>query len=132
MKTEDPDFGLMEFHVGVWEADIAWNFPPFDTAQLHLLADFSGPTNLQRQLMRELKQKFTSLWPKIADAIVECDEEIATLPELDERVSPSLRISIRDNSYKVRLTGWVPMETRCHSFVVTLRDWEILEIHSNS
>ena len=58
---DDPEFGQMNYYVDAWDADIGFDSHPIESAHIHLWADESGPTQLQREILRDLRVRHVQL-----------------------------------------------------------------------
>jgi len=125
---DDPDFGKMKYYIDAWDADIPFNSPPLETAHIHLWAGKSGPTDVQRHLLRELMRRHATLWPTIRTALGRCYGQIDTVEELDRRINQKIGIDLTADPESVKIQYKVAGELEDRAFSVTLRNWEITEI----
>src|ERR1051325_10634014 len=70
--VEDPDFGQMAYYIDSWDADIAFDSYPLRSAHLHLRAGETGPSQVQRDLIRDLRVRHAQLWSALCSALVRC------------------------------------------------------------
>jgi len=126
----DPDYGQMSYYVNSWDADIAFDNYPFKSAHIHLRAGESGPSQLQRSLIRELCIRHDQLWPAVCSALVRCHPEIDTTEELTRRIVPHVNIDMTDESEDIELSYTVEGDPEFHGYVITIRNWEIVEVSS--
>jgi hypothetical protein len=98
LRIDDPDFGQIEFHRRPrpgWENG-SFAVSGRDGIQLLVDADEKGPTDQQRKFLKELKEKYLDLEPRIDAAIREkfaVEHSIAATQELQLRsiYIPTLR-----------------------------------------
>lgn len=126
---DDPEFGKLGYYTDAWDADITFDSPPIESAHIHLRADKAGPAPHQRDLLRELRVRHKELWPDIRSALVKCHPEIKTADELSERIASRIGIDMDDDPNTIRLSYRVNGDPEHRRYAVTLRDWEIVEIH---
>ena len=125
---DDPDFGLLRYYIDSWDAEIPFDSTPIESAHIHLRGDASGPSQHQRDLLRELRVQHARLWPDIRSALVKCHPEIKTSDELSERLVPHIGINICDDSNAIEITYSVEGDPEYRGYFVTLRNWEIAEV----
>jgi len=125
---DDPEFGKLNYYINAWDADIVFDSAPFESAHIHLRADDSGPTQHQRELLRELRSRHMQLWPEVLSALVKCHPEIKTSDELSERLVPHVGINMYDDSNSIEIIYSVEGDPESRAYFVTLRDWEIAEV----
>lgn len=125
---DDPEFGKLNYYIDSWDADIAFNSFPIETAHIHLRADDAGPSQHQRDLLRDLQVRHIQLWPEICSALVRCHPEIKTSDELSKRIASHVGINMYDESSTIEITYRVEGDPEFRSYFVTLRDWEIAEV----
>ena len=101
---DDPDFGELNYFVDAWDADIAFDSGPIDTAHIHLRAAESGPSEVQRKLFRDLATRHAEIWPDISVALVRCHPDIKSVVELSERITSHLGINVYDDSGTIELS----------------------------
>jgi hypothetical protein len=124
----DPDFGQMSYYIDSWDADIAFDSYPLKSAHLHLRAGESGPSQVQRDLIRDLRVRHAQLWPELCRALVRCHPEIDTSEELTSRLVPHVGIDLDDASDTIRISYSVEGDPEFRGYFVTLRNWEIAEV----
>ncbi len=92
----DPDFGVISHHIDAWDGETDFDRPVSGTKRLrvHVRAGIGGPTEQQRYLIRELKRRYDSLWPKIADSIVALRPSAGDVARLPALLSPTLGVGI--------------------------------------
>ncbi len=125
---EDPEFGSLNFYIESWDATIPFEASPFKTAHIHLVSNEDGPTDLQRKIIRELKERHDELWKDISEALVKCHEEIETKDELNRKIVPHFGINIGEDCKMVELVYSVEGDPELRGYFVHLRDWEIAEV----
>lgn len=125
---DDPDFGILNYYINAWDADIGFNSPPIETAHVHLRADESGPSDLQRQLILELLRCHAQLWGDICAALVRCHPDIDATDELARRIVPHIGINLHDDSNEIEISYSVEGDPEFRSYFVTLRNWDIAEV----
>jgi hypothetical protein len=126
--VDDPDFGQMNYYIDAWNADIPFDSAPIESAHIHIRADDSGPSQHQRDLIVELLDRHSELWPDICTALVKCHPEIKTSDELSSRLVAHIGINLYDDSNTIEITYRVEGDPEFHGYFVTLRDWEIAEV----
>ena len=128
-KTQDdPDFGELRYYIDSWDANITFDAAPISTAHIHLRGVESGPSQFQRDLIKELRERHVRLWPDICSALVKCHPEIKTTEELSSRLVPHVGINMYDESNRIELTYSVDGDPEFRGYFVTLRDWTIAEV----
>lgn len=128
--VDDPEFGELKYYVDAWDAEIEFSSPPIETAHLHLRADESGPSKLQRELLRELPGRHTELWTDIATALVRCHPGVESVEELNEQIRPHIGIAVYDDTSAVELSYRFHRDPEHRAYFVTLRNWQIAEVCS--
>jgi hypothetical protein len=126
--VEDPDFGQLCYNIDSWDAEIPFDSAPLKSAHIHIRADDSGPTDRQRQIVRELRMRHVQLWPDICSALVKCHPDIETTDELISRLVSQLCINMYDDSTNIELTYSVHGDPDFRSYFIRLRDWAITEV----
>lgn len=126
--VDDPDFGILKYHVNAWDGDIQFECAPFTDAHVHLVADELGPSEVQRNCILELIRRFPELWPDIATALVRCHSRIDSREELDGSVIPRFGINMYGDSDKIELTYRTSGDPEYRAYFVTLRNWTITEV----
>lgn len=86
-SIDDAELGTINYYINSWDADIAFDVAPFQSAHIHFGADENGPSEHQRRLLRDLRDRHVELWPNIRSALVKCHPEIQTPDELDLRLN---------------------------------------------
>lgn len=124
----DPELGKLNYFIDSWDADIAFDAAPIESAHIHLRAGETGPTRHQRDLILHLQERHVQMWPEICAAIVKCHPDIKTSDELTKRVVPHIGINLCDDSNTIEITYRVQGDPEFRSYFVTLRDWEIAEV----
>jgi hypothetical protein len=124
----DPDFGKSSYYINAWDADIAFDSPPFRTAHIHLRADESGPSQAQRNLLRDLPSRHAELWPVIFAALLRCHPDIESLDQLSKRILPGVGINLYDDSSTVEISYSVKSDSGSRACLVTLRNWQVAEV----
>lgn len=127
-SLDDPDFGHMDYYVNAWVADIAFDSHPLKTARIHLRANENGPSQLQRDLVLELRARHAQLWPELCDALVRCHPEIDAGDELTRRLVTRIGIDLEDDPSTISISYRVSGDPEFRSYFVTLRNWEIAEV----
>ncbi len=125
---DDPDFGQMDYYTDSWDADIAFDSTPIESAHLHLQADESGPSKHHRDLINELRERHVRLWPDICSALAKCHPEIETSDELSARLIRHVGINIYDDSNTIEISYKVEGDPEFRAYFVTLRNWDIAEV----
>jgi hypothetical protein len=125
---DDPELGTLNYYIDSWDADILFASAPIESAHIRLRADDSGPTQHQRDILRELRRRHMQLWSEIRSALVKCHPEIKTTDELSKRLAPHVGINIFDDSNTIEITYRVEGDPEHRAYFVTLRDWEIAEV----
>jgi hypothetical protein len=125
---DDPDFGQLNYYIDSWDADIAFDTPPLKSAHIHLGADESGPSQVQRDLIRDLRVRHAKLWPDICGALVRCHPEIETTEELARRLVPHVGINLYGDSNRIEISYSVEGDPEFRGYFVTLRNWEVAEV----
>ncbi len=126
--VDDPELGRMDYHVDAWDADIAFDCRPFESAHIHLIANESGPSEQHKTLLREFVRRHSVLWPQIAAALVRCHESIETTQELEKRLNKRIGIDIQSDASALSLGYKIDSEPACRSYFVKLRDWIVTEV----
>jgi hypothetical protein len=126
--VNDPDFGQLNHYIDSWDADIRFDSAPIESAHIHIKADDLGPTQNQRALIVELRDRHAQLWPSICSALVKCHSEIKTCDELSSRLIPHVGINLYDDSRTIEITYRVDGDPEFRGYFVTLRDWELAEV----
>lgn len=124
----DPDFGEMSYYIDFWDTEIEFDSHPLESAHLHLRADESGPSQVQRDLIRDLRERHAQLWPEIRGALVRCHPEIQTSDELERRLVPHVDIDLGDDPKTIQISYSVEGNPEFRAYFVTLRNWEIAEV----
>ena len=124
---DDPDFGKMSYYINSWDADITFDSHPVRSAHVHLRADESGPSPMQRNLIRELRVRHAQLWPELCEALVRCHPEIDSIAELTRRLVPHVGINLYDSN-TIEISYSVYGDPEFRGYFVTLRNWEIAEV----
>lgn len=127
---EDSDLGTLQYHIGAWDGDIDFDFPPLTRAHIHLAADESGPSDAQRMALLELLARRASLWPEIGAALIRCHPELKQMEDLTERVDSRIGINMFDDTNSMELTFRFAGDPEYRAYFVTLRDWSIVEVCS--
>ncbi len=127
-SIDDTELGTLNYYIDSWDADIAFDAPPLESAHIHICADENGPTIQQRQLLRELPSCHRNIWPDIRSALVRCHPEIQTSDELCARLVTHIGINLYNESNTIELTYRVDGDPEFRGYFVTLRDWEITEV----
>ena len=127
-SIDDPELGKLNYYVDSWDADIAFDSAPIESAHIHLRADDAGPTLHQRALLHELPSRHMQLWPEISSALVKCHPEIKTPDELSKRLLSHVGIDMHDDSNAIVITYRVEGDPEFRGYFVTLRDWEVIEV----
>ncbi len=125
---DDPEFGKLNYCIDSWDADIEFASPPIESAHIHLRGHDSGLTQLQRDLLRELRSRHSQLWPEIRSALVKCHPDIETAVELSRRLIPHIGIDMYDDTNTIGLTYRVQGDPEFRAYFITLREWEITEV----
>lgn len=126
--VQDPDFGLINYYMNAWDAEISLPSPPIARAHIHLRADDSGPTEMQRNLFQELALQHTRLWPQISTALVRCHPEIESPKELSERINSRVGIEFSEEPHTIEISYRINGEPENRSYFIKLRNWEIVEV----
>ncbi|MCC9656719.1 hypothetical protein [Rhodopirellula halodulae] len=103
-SIDDTELGTLNYYIDSWDADIAFDAPPLESAHIHICADENGPTELQRKLLRDLPDRHLKLWPDILTALVKCHPEIDTSDELSSRLRSHIGIIMYGDSSSIELT----------------------------
>ena len=125
---DDPDFGQLSYYINSWDGNIPFDSHPLKSAHVHLLADESGPSQVQRNLIRDLRVRHAQLWPELCEALVRCHPEIDTTEELTRRLVPHVGISLFDDPNTIEISYSVEGDPEFRGYFVTLRKWEIAEV----
>ena len=125
---DDPDFGRLNYYIDSWDADIAFDSAPIESAHIHLRADDSGPSKQQRDLVSDLRVRHVQLWPEICSALVRCHPEIKTTDELSARLVPHVGINLYDDSNTIEISYSIEGDPEFRGYFITLRNWEITEV----
>lgn len=126
--VNDPDFGPMSYYIDSWDAEVTFESHPLKSAHLHLRAAESGPSQVQRDLIRDLRSRHAQLWPQISSALVRCHPEIDTTEELSKRLLPHVGIDLDDDPNTIQISYSVEGDPEFRGYFVTLRNWEIAEV----
>ena len=126
--VNDPDFGQLAYYIGSWDGDIAFDSYPLKSAHIHLRAGESGPSQVQRDLIRDLRVRHAQLWPALCSALVRCHSEIDTSEELTRRLVPHVGIDLSDDPDTIQMSYSVEGDPGIRGYFVTLRNWEIAEV----
>jgi hypothetical protein len=125
---DDPELGKINYYIDSWDADIAFDSAPIRSAHIHLIADDAGPTQHQRDSIRDLRVRHMQLWPDICSALVRCHPDIDSPDELTKRVVPHVGINMSDHLNTIEISYNVLGDPEFRSYFVTLRNWEIAEV----
>jgi hypothetical protein len=126
---DDPDFGQLNYYVDSWDADIAFDSAPIESAHIHLQADDSGPSQHLRDLINDLRVRHAELWPEICSALVKCHPDIRTTDELSARLNPHVGINIYEEPDTIGITYSIEGDPDYRGYFVKLRNWEIAEVY---
>jgi hypothetical protein len=88
----DPSFGEIRFSFDAWDGLVPFAHAPSKLSAfgVHVWADDSGPTDSQRATFEELKARYASLWPAIADAVLECHPDLHSVADVARHVNPTV------------------------------------------
>ena len=86
----DPTFGDIEFRGDTWDGLVRVDFATAGTSAfaVHVWADESGPTIVQRSTFEQLKARYPDLWPNILAALLDLHPGLSTLEEVEMNLSP--------------------------------------------
>lgn len=129
-SIDDPLLGHIDYNIDAWNGTASFDFPPFTSAHVHMVESADGPSDSQRALFQEFKNRHPDLWPVIADALVRCHPEIESRDELLRRIRPEIGINMYDDSGSLEISYSVDGDPEHRAYVVTVRNWEIAEISS--
>ena len=126
--VNDTDFGQLNYYIDSWDADIPFDSAPIESAHIHLRAEDTGPSQNQRDTIRELRVRHSQLWPEICLALVKCHPEITSSDELTARLVPHVGINMYDETNTIEISYTIEGDPGFRSYFVTLRDWEIAQV----
>lgn len=94
MNMNNPVFGSLNKIVDAWLCEVPWVFSCSGTeyARIYLRAEKFGPSDTQREIFCELKQRYVLLWPEIATKLTELTNHNQS--DLSNLLKPGLMISI--------------------------------------
>jgi hypothetical protein len=92
MAVNDPAFGEIEYSGDAWDGLVPFEHGPSGTSEfaVHLWADESGPTAMQRATFEQIKARYSRLWPSIAEALLGCHAGLSSVQEITRGLSPTV------------------------------------------
>ena len=92
----DDILGEVKQHLDAWIGEKRWVFPGsgMEALRFRIRADERGPSAEQKQLVVELIERYESLWPKIAQKLVELNPAVKKIDELSANLKPILLLSV--------------------------------------
>ncbi|MDG3006368.1 hypothetical protein [Paludisphaera mucosa] len=130
----DPTFGEIEFKIDAWDGLAPFAYEPSRTSRfaVHIWADESGPSALQRATFDQLKARYPSLWPDIAEALLLCHPGLISVEEVAAGLSPTIGCYIEDEGgpahadFELVYTFDLPGEGG-RGYFVRIVGWDIVE-----
>ena len=92
----DLELGELDRVVDTWIGDTSWEFPCSGTTHVRLSIRSSerGPTAEQRELFREIRSRYQSLWPDVARKLLVLQPSVRTAGDLATALEPRLLLFI--------------------------------------
>src|SRR2546427_8030694 len=92
----DIELGELERLGDTWVGDTSWEFPCSGTTHVRLSIRSSerGPTAEQRELFREFRSRYQSLWPDVARNLLVLQRSVRTAGDLATALEPRLLLFI--------------------------------------
>ena len=98
MQNNDVDFGRMKYNgFSAWDCQIDFTFPHPSSKYfaVHVWSnDESGPSSIQRETFRKLKQQYATLWPDIASQIIAVHATLREPTEVAKAVRERVAVHI--------------------------------------
>jgi hypothetical protein len=86
----DPVFGEIDFHVDAWDGTAPFVFGPAKTSafRVHVWADDTGPDEIQRSTFEQIRSRYASLWPSIAETLSSLHPILKTIEAVENNLKP--------------------------------------------
>lgn len=130
----DPTFGEIVFRIDAWDGLV-----PFEHGlsgmtgfAVHVWADESGPSAIQRDTFDQLKARYPALWPTIARSLLGCHAGLSSLEEVACGLNPTVGCYIEragrhgHADFELVYTFDIPGEGS-RGYFVRIAGWEIAE-----
>ena len=128
-SIEDVDFGTLTHRIDAWDGDIAFDCPPLTQAHIHLfVTDVSGPTDDQRQTIKDLIDQHSQWWPEVQTALIKCHSEITNADELDQRIDGKVGIHFFEDAKVIEMVFQFAGDPEACAYFVRLRDGTVAEV----
>lgn len=130
----DPTFGEIQFQIDAWNGLVSFPDNPSGTREfaVHIGADESGPTPIQRATFDQLKARYSALWPSIAEALLGCQIGLSSTGEVARTLGPVVGCYIEDGGgrthadFELVYTFDRPGENG-RGYFIRIVGWEIAE-----
>lgn len=130
----DSVFGEIEFVIDAWNGRSPFKFPQARMGQfyVHIRAGASGPSAVQRATFDQLRARYTTLWPGIAQSLVACHPILSTAEEVERSLRPTVGCYIEagasagHNDFELVYEFNLPGEG-VRGFFVRIVGWEVVE-----
>lgn len=131
---DDPVFGEIEYRIDAWEGSAPFEHGPSGLSDLfvHIRADESGPSEVQRATFEQFEARYAALWPAIAEALLGCRDDMGSVAEVEAAISPEVSCDIEEEStggfadfelvYTFDLEG-----EGARGYFVRIEGWEVAE-----
>ena len=128
----DPLFGEISFTVDAWYALVPFEDERSGTLAfaVHIWADPSGPTASQRATFKELKRRYETLWPVIAETMVKCHPRLSSVDRCREYVDPTVGCYIQNKASRGHDDFELVYELRDEpgrGIFVRIAGWDVVE-----
>ncbi len=92
----DLELGELECFVDRWAGDASWGFPCSGTTHVRfsIRSGEPGPTPEQRDLFREIRSRYESLWPDVARKLLVLQHSIRSADDLASSLESRLLLFI--------------------------------------
>ncbi len=129
MQNNDPDFGQMKYNgFSAWDCRIDFRFPHLSSKYfaVHIWSnDETGPSQLQRETFRELKQRYESLWPEVASRIVAVHASLVSPIEVAKVMRERVAVHIGEHDEKsIELVIELDLpDERTKGYFIPIENW---------
>jgi hypothetical protein len=134
LTVNDPSFGEIEFSIDAWDGLAPFEYRPSGTTMfaVHVWADESGPSAVQRATFDQLKAHYVILWPSIAKALRGCHASPTAIVDVANCLNPTVGCYIETESggahaaFELVYAFDLPGENG-RGYFVRIVEWEVAE-----
>lgn len=127
-KINDDQFGEVTIRGGGWSFSLPFDHPPLASARFYVHAGGSGPTLRQRSVIHEFTKRYKSIWPSVSVALLRCHGGIASVEELLNSMEPEMKVVVGAGDPAVLTLSYRIDGESGRSYIVTIREWDVVEI----